>query len=73
MQEVIAAHPAFSVPSTVDDWLPENPFPVATERELATLAAGKPVYRCWFQRDASAANDGRYHQGSSATPLYSTP
>jgi tRNA (guanine-N7-)-methyltransferase len=49
MKMVIAAHPAFVSPHPQDDWLPNNPFPVATERELATLAAGKPVYRYWFQ------------------------
>ncbi|HIK31622.1 MAG TPA: tRNA (guanosine(46)-N7)-methyltransferase TrmB [Oscillatoriales cyanobacterium M59_W2019_021] len=30
--------------------LPENPFPIATEREIATFNKGKPVYRAAFVR-----------------------
>ena len=30
------------------EWLGENIFPVPTEREMATLEAGKPVYRAMF-------------------------
>ncbi len=31
-------------------WLSENPLPVPTERELATFAKGKPVYRALFMK-----------------------
>ena len=31
-------------------WLPENPLPVATEREISTLEQNQPVYRTWFDR-----------------------
>jgi len=32
------------------DWWPENPLPVATERERLVLARGLPVWRACFQR-----------------------
>ena len=32
------------------NWLAENPLPVPTEREIATLAGGTPVYRALFVR-----------------------
>ena len=32
------------------DWLAENPLPVATERELFTLDKGEPVYRAVFEK-----------------------
>jgi tRNA (guanine-N7-)-methyltransferase len=32
-------------------WLEANPLPVATERELSTLAKGEPVYRAVFLRN----------------------
>lgn len=32
------------------DWLPENPLPVQTERELLVLSYGDPVYRAIFVR-----------------------
>ncbi|MBD2578233.1 tRNA (guanosine(46)-N7)-methyltransferase TrmB [Oscillatoria sp. FACHB-1406] len=32
-----------------DEWLTENPFPIATEREKATLERNEPVYRCLFK------------------------
>ena len=32
------------------DWLPQNPLPVSTERERATQRKGQPVYRALFQR-----------------------
>jgi tRNA (guanine-N7-)-methyltransferase len=35
-----------------ETWLAENPFPIATEREKATLAKGEPVYRLLFQKKA---------------------
>lgn len=31
-------------------WLPENPFPVPTERETATLNKGEPVYRALLEK-----------------------
>jgi tRNA (guanine-N7-)-methyltransferase len=40
------AHSGFT--RTALQWLPENPLPVATERELFTLAKGEPVYRAVF-------------------------
>jgi tRNA (guanine-N7-)-methyltransferase len=33
-----------------DTWLPENPLPVPTERERATLKRNEPVYRTLFHR-----------------------
>ncbi|HEY9826467.1 MAG TPA: tRNA (guanosine(46)-N7)-methyltransferase TrmB [Stenomitos sp.] len=50
MRSAIDAHPAFEPSPEADPWMPHNPLPVATERELATLALDKPVYRCWFTR-----------------------
>jgi len=35
---------------TTDEWLPENPLPVPTEREIATQNKGQPVYRALFER-----------------------
>ena len=32
------------------DWWPENPLPVATERERLVLTRGLPVWRACFQR-----------------------
>jgi tRNA (guanine-N7-)-methyltransferase len=40
------SHPAFT--RSDPNWLPTNPLPVATERELFTLAKGEPVYRAVF-------------------------
>ena len=49
MCDRFSENPAFS--KTHDsDWLPENPFPAATDRELATLEQGKPVYRALYVR-----------------------
>ncbi|NMG07374.1 tRNA (guanosine(46)-N7)-methyltransferase TrmB [Brasilonema sp. UFV-L1] len=31
-------------------WLPENPLPVPTEREMVTINKGEPVYRALFER-----------------------
>lgn len=50
MRTVISAHPAFLPSPDSTPWMTHNPFPVATEREIATLSEGKPVYRCWFNR-----------------------
>jgi tRNA (guanine-N7-)-methyltransferase len=48
MCDRFAEHPAFTRTST--EWLPENPMPVPTERELYTLENGEPVYRALFLR-----------------------
>ncbi|MGL5081314.1 MAG: tRNA (guanosine(46)-N7)-methyltransferase TrmB [Microcoleaceae cyanobacterium] len=32
-----------------ETWLPENPLPISSERERATLSRGEPVYRALFQ------------------------
>jgi tRNA (guanine-N7-)-methyltransferase len=50
-QEMIdrfVSHPAFGRDS--QDWLPENPLPVQTERELMVLSFDDPVYRAVFKR-----------------------
>ena len=50
MRSRFDAHRAFYRPETA--WLPTNPLPVPTEREIATLARGEPVYRMlFFRRD----------------------
>jgi len=43
------AHPAFQRQGG-QDWLAENPLPVATEREKSTRSRGEPVYRALFVR-----------------------
>ena len=43
-----AQNPTFD--RTSPDWLPENPLPVQTERELLVLSYGDPVYRAVFTR-----------------------
>jgi tRNA (guanine-N7-)-methyltransferase len=48
MRDRFSEHPAFA--ATRDNWLPDNPLPVATEREIATYNKGEPVYRCLFSR-----------------------
>ena len=40
-------NPAFEKMGT-EEWLAENPFPIATEREIATQNKGEPVYRAIF-------------------------
>lgn len=42
-------HPTF-VPVENSPWIDTNPFPVATERELSTLAKHEPVYRALLMR-----------------------
>ncbi|MBD2143406.1 tRNA (guanosine(46)-N7)-methyltransferase TrmB [Anabaena sp. FACHB-1250] len=42
-------HPAFEKLGTTT-WLAENPFPVPTEREIATFNKGEPVYRALFRK-----------------------
>ncbi len=48
MVDRIAKHAAFERSSK--DWLPQNPLPVATERELMVQAYGDPVYRAVFHK-----------------------
>ncbi|MGC1395721.1 MAG: tRNA (guanosine(46)-N7)-methyltransferase TrmB [Coleofasciculaceae cyanobacterium] len=50
MCDRFSAHPAFQrqAPHT---WLPTNPLPISTERELFTLSNGEPVYRALFVRN----------------------
>jgi tRNA (guanine-N7-)-methyltransferase len=48
MWECFANNPAFVCES--QEWLPENPLPTASEREIATLNKGEPVYRTVFIR-----------------------
>jgi len=44
-----AAHPAFERQG-MGQWLIDNPFPVPTEREIATQNKGEPVYRALFTK-----------------------
>jgi tRNA (guanine-N7-)-methyltransferase len=46
MVDRFAENPGFQRQST--EWLPENPLPVQTEREIATLNRGLPVHRSIF-------------------------
>lgn len=48
MTTLFAKHPRFSLTHS-PPWLPENPLPVPTERELATFAKGGAVYRSRFE------------------------
>ncbi len=48
MADQFSQHPRFVRKTPL--WLPENPLPVATEREIATLAQNQPVYRTWFNK-----------------------
>lgn len=48
MIEQFADHPAFFREEPI--WLPENPLPVATEREIACLNNNNPVYRTIFYK-----------------------
>ncbi len=36
------------------DWLPDNPMPVPTERELMVMSFGDPIYRAIFHRQTRA-------------------
>jgi tRNA (guanine-N7-)-methyltransferase len=47
MRDRFAENSAFEKLGT-DEWLTENPLPVATERELYTQEKGEPVYRALF-------------------------
>ncbi len=46
MVDRFAENPAFQRHN--HNWLPENPLPAQTEREIATLKRGLPVHRCIF-------------------------
>jgi tRNA (guanine-N7-)-methyltransferase len=48
MSDRFGEHPAFR--RTQTDWLEPNPLGVPTEREVATLNRGLPVYRAIYQR-----------------------
>lgn len=61
VEEVAAAmvdcfqdHAAFT--PQAQTWLPANPLPVPTEREIATLKRGDPVYRQVFTRQPAPAS-----------------
>lgn len=56
MCDRIAEHPAFTGTTPPYQWLPESPFPAATEREKLTLSEGLPVYRYLFQRRVETAS-----------------
>ena len=45
MRNLFLAHPHFKSLKAEEIWLEENPLPVMTEREIATLNKGEPVYR----------------------------
>lgn len=49
MCDRFSSHPAFSRQGDTP-WLTENPLPVQTEREIATLKRGEPVYRALFKK-----------------------
>jgi len=49
MCDRFGAHPAFQRQGE-EQWLPENPLPVPTEREKSTLSRGEPVYRALYMR-----------------------
>lgn len=46
MCDRFAANPAFQRQN--QEWLAENPLPIATEREKSTITRGEPVYRAVF-------------------------
>lgn len=48
MRDRFLEHPQFQIQT--EEWLPNNPLPVASEREIATLSRGEPVYRTIFER-----------------------
>jgi len=49
IHERFSAHPVFQRQSD-EYWLTENPLPIPTERELATMKRGAPVYRALFKK-----------------------
>lgn len=50
MCDRFSSHPAFRRQGD-HTWLPTNPLPISTERELFTLSNGEPVYRALFVRN----------------------
>lgn len=48
MVNTFANHPSFI--RNQPHWLDTNPFPIPTERELATIKKGEPVYRALFTK-----------------------
>ncbi|MEB3883768.1 tRNA (guanosine(46)-N7)-methyltransferase TrmB [Lyngbya sp. CCY1209] len=48
MRDRFLEHPQFQIQT--QEWLPDNPLPAASEREIATLSRGEPVYRTIFER-----------------------
>lgn len=50
MRDRFAENPAFEQVGE-EEWLGENPLPVATEREIFTQQKGEPVYRVLFVRN----------------------
>jgi tRNA (guanine-N7-)-methyltransferase len=55
MRDRFLENSAFQITSTA--WLATNPFPVATEREMATLGRNLPVYRCLFLKNRFESGD----------------
>lgn len=53
MRDRFAENLAFERVGT-EEWLTENPLPVATEREIATQHKGEPVYRAVFVKKNTA-------------------
>jgi len=70
MQSHFAVHPDFQ-PIASSSWLAENPFPVASDRERATLDRGKPIYRAGFQRQTmhNSPQSPRLHHQPAPQPL----
>ncbi|MGB3534369.1 MAG: tRNA (guanosine(46)-N7)-methyltransferase TrmB [Microcoleaceae cyanobacterium] len=48
MRSAFSSHPAFHL--LEKEWLIDNPLPLASEREAATISRNKPVYRALFQK-----------------------
>ncbi|MDZ7957992.1 MAG: tRNA (guanosine(46)-N7)-methyltransferase TrmB [Aulosira sp. DedQUE10] len=56
MRNHFAENPAFQKLSA-EEWVKENPLPVATEREIGTQKKGEPVYRALFiKREVTIKN-----------------
>lgn len=54
MDDRFAEHPAFQRHDN-GQWLPDNPLPLRTEREISTLRNQAPVYRALFTKTAPAS------------------
>ncbi len=48
MRDCFSDHPGFH--PLGEEWLTDNPLPIASEREKATLARNQPVYRALFEK-----------------------